>query len=160
MTHVIGIDPGLVHTGCVSMLFDRQLHTISVTYALVDGLDEQTTATWVQSFGDDPHVFVEAYRPRTRLDSDQRMVEGQARFRGALPNPVFLPNMGIKRIIPQQVMEVCGVWSFATPTHHQDLRSAARIALFGMVKNTSLNRVLSDAVKAHLSGTPWTVKHV
>jgi hypothetical protein len=42
-------------------------------------------------------------------------------------------------------------------TNHQDLRSAARIALLGMAKNEETNGVLASVVSAHLNNNPWTV---
>lgn len=54
-------------------------------------------------------------------------------------------------------MNLLGVWKFSTVTHHQDLRSAARIALFGMLKNEETNRLLADVVADHLKGSDWDV---
>jgi hypothetical protein len=54
-------------------------------------------------------------------------------------------------------MELLGVWKFHTVTNHQDLRSAARIALYGMVKSETLNKVLYSVVDDHLVGRAWRV---
>jgi hypothetical protein len=40
-------------------------------------------------------------------------------------------------------------------THHDDLRSAARILVLGMLKNPMLNEVLSDYVRDRIKGRPW-----
>lgn len=161
IAHVIGVDPGLVDTGVVSMLFKPGLRTLIIEHGVVAGTDAELVRDWVLS----PtrpmptHVFVEQYKPRQSLSSDVRMVQAEQDLKRELPKARVLPNLGIKRVIPQSLMEVFGVWSWPTVTHHQDLRSAARIALLGMVKEPQLNLILADVVKAHLEGKPWRVAH-
>jgi len=160
VAHVIGIDPGLVDTGCVSLTFRPGLKTLIVEHKVISGTDVDAVSDWVYSKRPvKRHVFIEAYRPRQKLDSDQRMVQAEQELRRALPDAKVLPNMGIKRVIPQQLMEVFGVWSWPTVTHHQDLRSAARIAMLGMVKEPRLNTVMADVVRDFLEGRPWSVAH-
>jgi len=103
---------------------------------------------------------VEQYRTRQHLSSDMRMIRAEQDLRRALPDARFLPNMGIKRVITQSLMELLEVWSFPTTTHHQDLRAAARIAMLGMVKDDSTNEILADVVRAYLDGQPWTISHL
>lgn len=160
IAHVFGIDPGLVHTGVVRLTFKPYLRTVDVTDHLVQGPDAQAVDDWLAQTTGKHHVFVEKYTPRLSLDSDVRMVQAEQDLRRTIPNAVFLRNTGIKRVIPQSLMEVLGVWSFRTSTHHQDLRSAARIALLGMVKDPPLNQILADVVRDHLDGNQWTVAHV
>jgi hypothetical protein len=76
-----------------------------------------------------------------------------------MPKATVVLNTGVKKIVKRPLMELLGVWSFATGTHHQDLRSAARIALYGMLKHEPLNRLLSDVVRDHLRGEDWDVRH-
>lgn len=162
VAHVIGIDPGIVDTGCVSLVFKPNLRTLHVEHTVIPGDDAEAVSDWVYhaSRPAKQFVFVEKYTPRLKLDSDQRMVQAEANLRRALPEAQFLPNMGIKRVIPQQLMEVFGVWSWPTVTHHQDLRSAGRIAMLGMVKDKQLNAIMADVVRDHLEGRPWRVAHV
>ena len=68
------------------------------------------------------------------------MIRAEQDLRRVMPDARFLPNMGIKRVITQDLMELLEVWSFTTATHHQDLRAAARIALLGMVKDDTTER--------------------
>jgi hypothetical protein len=70
-----------------------------------------------------------------------------------------LNNTGVKKVVRQPLMELLGVWKFSTTTHHQDLRSAARIALLGMLKHQELNRLLTEVVKDNLEGRGWRVHH-
>ena len=161
VAHVIGIDPGLVDTECVSLVFRPGLKTLIIEHEVVSGTDVDAVSDWVHhaSRPKTKHIFIEAYRPRMKLDSDQRMVQAEQELRRALPDAKVLPNMGIKRVIPQQLMEVFGVWSWPTVTHHQDLRSAARIAMLGMVKEPRLNTAMADVVRDYLEGRPWNVAH-
>ena len=158
VAHVVGIDPGLVHTGCVRMVFDCWRQKILLDYSVVTGLDSTATAAWVKQFDDPrPTVFIEAYRPRHNLAPDTRMVAGVAAMKAALPGAIVLANTGVTRVVPAPLMALLEVLDWPQSTHHQDLRSAARIALLGMMKNPSLNRVLSATVRDHLAGRTWEV---
>lgn len=158
--HVVGIDPGLVHTGCVRLQFDALSHTIELAHNVANGLDVVDVTLWtLDSALPEPHIFIEDYRPRHNLAPDRRMVEGVASIHRALPGSVKLSNTGITKVIPTALMALLGAWNWPTVTHHQDLRSAARIALLGMVKTPSLNRVLSATVEDHLAGNTWRVVH-
>jgi hypothetical protein len=161
IAHVVGIDPGLVDTGCVSLVFRPNLRSLIIEHEVVSGTNADAVKGWVfhPSRPATKYIYIEQYRPRLKLDSDQRMVQAEAELRKALPDAKVLPNMGIKRVIPQTLMEVFDVWSWPTVTHHQDLRSAARIALLGMVKEPRLNAVMADVVRDHLEGRPWNVAH-
>lgn len=162
VAHVVGVDPGIVDTGVVRLLFKPNLKRLEVGHTVIAGDDAQAVAEWAldSKFMSVPKVFVEKYTPRLKLDSDVRMVDAERHLRQALPDAKILPNTGVKRVIPQTLMEVFGVWSWPTVTHHQDLRSAGRIALLGMVKDPVLNKVMADMVRDHLEGESWTVAHV
>lgn len=156
VTHVVGVDPGLVHTGVVLMTFDQPQKIIEVSAEAVPGID----TVRIQQFlgASKPHIFIEGYRPRSNLNSDKRMVEGVAAIRAATKGQVLL-NTGVKKVVKKPLMELLGVWSFSTVTHHQDLRSAARIALLGMLKDEQMNRLLANVVRDHLRGSDWNVAH-
>jgi hypothetical protein len=151
-----------VDTGVVSLLFRPMLRTLTIEHTVISGDDADAVSDWVYhaSRPAKQFVFVEKYTPRLKLDSDQRMVKAEQELRRALPDAKFLPNTGVKRVIPQALMDVFGVYSWPTVTHHQDLRSAARIALLGMVKEPRLNTIMADVVRDHLEGRPWQVSHV
>ncbi len=159
MTHVVGIDPGLVHTGVVSLLFRPESRSITRGFYVVDGPDTGEVKGWVDMVhpGVPKSVFIEKYVPRQRLNTDERMVKAEAAFRLALPNAVLVRNTGAKKIVSPQVMDMLNIWSFGVSTHHQDLRSAARILLYGMMKDQRLNELLADTVRDWLDGRPWTV---
>lgn len=153
MITIAGIDPGLVHTGVVAMSFDRAVKGVWVYSHVIDGPDVQAVKDVL-----DPGavVFIEGYRARSNFSTDQRMVSAVSDFRKGLGGTV-LQNMGVKKVVKSPLMELLDVWNFNTPTHHQDLRSAARIALLGMLKDDILNKLLTDIVADHLSGEAWDV---
>jgi len=160
MTQVIGIDPGLVHTGVVSLMFNSEDRVVTVQPHVVDGPDAVETATWIRTTHTDyekPYIFGEKYVPRQHLNSDERMVKAEAAFLMAVPRVKWLRNQGVRSIVTQPLMESLEVWQFTAVTHHQDLRAAARVALYGMCKVKELNGVLADYTKDLLDGDPWEV---
>lgn len=165
-THIIGVDPGLVHTGVVRMLFEPRDREVHVEHIAIDGPDAAAVRAWAVGHGsrlpnlvtyNRPSIFIEGYRPRSNLNSDARMVEAVSKMRDATKGTVLL-NTGVKQVVSKDLMELLGVWKFSTVTHHQDLRSAARIAILGMLKDEQLNRVVYDVVEAHIRGRTWTVR--
>lgn len=159
-THATGIDPGLVHTGAVSMLFKPDQRKIIVDHLVVDGVEPASVEKLYDWTRLNNHaasnIWIEAYRPRGHLSGDKRMVEGVARIRATVGGKVLL-NHGVKKVVTQDLMELLGVWKFTTVTHHQDLRAAARILLFGMLKDAEMNALITRVVMDHLTGQPWTV---
>ena len=146
MIAVCGIDPGVIHTGCVEILFNPETSNISVSSEVVEGIDVEKIKTFTQ---DADRVFVEAYKPRSNFAVDTYMQESIGELKKALPSATFLNNMGIKKIVTVPLMQLLEVYNFDTPTHHQDLRSAARILLLGMIKDPVLNKHLTDIVRNH-----------
>lgn len=157
-THIVGIDPGLVHTGVVHMHFDRVDRVLTNRRLVVEGVQPLEILEWlVANKLSADAIFIEGYRPRSNYGTDTKMLEAVKDYKNTLRNTVVLQNMGVKKIIKQDLMELLSVWTFSTTTNHQDLRSAARIALLGMVKNAQYNEVLSYFVSSHLLGSPWDV---
>jgi hypothetical protein len=162
--HIIGIDPGLVDTGLVSIMLDPVAKAVHVDYEVAAGCDAAAVdaaiawKTGLSNHYDSPVVFswVEDYVPRSNLVQDKRMVEAVQLFHNkfsALP----LRNFGVKQVVKQDLMQLLGVWNFSMRTHHQDLRSAARIGLYGALKRDQLNFVIARVVRNHLEGKTWHV---
>lgn len=162
MTHVVGVDPGLVDTGAVALRFDPVDEIVLVQHAVLPAPTVLELRVWLNALPGPyvPKTYVEQYRPRQRLNTDVRMLQLEQEIRSQIPGAVFLTNMGIKRVITEELMRMLEVWSWSTPTHHQDLRSAARIALLGMVKEGLTNQLLADVVRDHIEGRTWKVVHV
>lgn len=162
-TLVVGIDPGLVHTGVVQLLFVPEVKKISVWHEVVAGPNADAVGVWLLKHLPNSalpkRAFIEAYRPRANLNSDARMVAAVNDLKRVLPNATVLPNTGIKSVVKRDLMELLGVWKFKTPTHHDDLRSAARIMLLGMLKDDELNQLVTSVILSHIAGGDWIVEH-
>lgn len=152
--HIVGIDPGIVHTGVVVLDFDELAHSLAVTADAIPGFDEERVADHVEIKS---YVFAEKYKPRSHFTTDKRMVEAEHKLKTRLPKTKLILNTGVTKVVRREVMELFHVWKFSTVTHHQDLRSAARIALYGALKDDDLNRVLYQFTVDHLEGRPWHV---
>jgi len=157
--HIVGIDPGLVHTGVVRLdIGDGELIN---SHTVVKGIDAAAVAAWIGNREDHPDkIFIEKYDPRMHFSSDERMVKGEAALRSSLKRYTqveFIKNRDIKQAVPLVTLNMMGLWNFPTVTHHQDLRSAARIAVMGMMRTPSLNLVLADMMRDALDGNPWPV---
>jgi hypothetical protein len=156
-THIIGIDPGIVHTGVVSMAFDPVDQEINVDHEVILGPDGGAVRAAIQIMSSkNAAIFIEGFRARSNLSHDKEMTEAVARMRAATGGTV-LDNTGIKKVVRTSVLQLLGVWKFSTPTHHDDLRSAARIAVLGMLRTPELNELLADVVRDHIQGRTWTV---
>lgn len=159
---VIGVDPGLVHTGIVMLDFDFEKRQLTVAHHVVDGLDagtawvEVNTMAGLRSFST-LDIFIEWYRPRSGFSVDEQMIQANATFKSTLGGKL-LRNTGVKKVVTRELMELCHVWSFPTKTHHQDLRSAARIALLGMMLEPALNKVLYTFATDNTDGRNWNVR--
>lgn len=159
-TQIAGIDPGIVHTGVVTLAFLPDKKQVFVAHEVIDGPDAKAAAQAVDELspqrGVPVHIFIEGYRSRSNLGHDKDMLNAVADFRRETKGTV-LDNTGVKKIVLPSVLQVLGAWHFSTPTHHQDLRSAARIAVLGMMKDPDMNRLLADVIRDHIDGKPWTI---
>jgi hypothetical protein len=158
-THVVGVDPGLVHTGVVRMVFQPDFRRIVVEHEAVAGPDADAVRDWVDGNGArvSPSIYIESYQPRHHFGGDLRMVAAVQDIRKATGGQV-ISNTGVKKVVRPALMQLLGVWSFGTVTHNQDLRAAARIALYGMLKQPVTNLLLADVVRDHLAGNGWAVR--
>lgn len=158
-THIVGIDPGLVHTGCVSIEFFERSRRIEVRHEAVVGPDGTAVREWLdQLMVPRESVWIEAFRDRGNLNTNAEMHAGVRDIRAATGGKV-LDNTGIKTVITNDLLRLLGCWKFGTVTNHQDLRSAARIALLGYVKTDHGNSVVARVVADHLAGKTWTINH-
>jgi hypothetical protein len=161
----VGIDPGLVHTGVVSLMFVPDQCLVEIDHEVVLGPDATAATMWamgrrqrkLQWYFVPPKVFIEGYRPRGNFGTNTEMVKAVQEFRAATKGQV-LDNTGVKKVVRRGLLELLGCWKFPTPTNHDDLRSAALIAVLGMLKDEQMNRLLADIVRDHLDGATWTVR--
>ena len=152
----MGIDPGLVHTGVVSIIIDPEWRQFTHVPTVVTGLAIEEIVELAAAATPD-RVFIEAYRPRSHFDNDARMGAAVNELRRRIPHAQSLNNTGVKQVVTQELMQLLKLWKFTHRTNHQDLRSAARIALYGMLKDEELNRLLTTVVTDTLDGKHWNI---
>lgn len=160
ITYVVGVDPGLVHTGVVGFAINPHTKVVEVLHTAVSGPDAEAVSRWISHHLHLPNaIFIEGYRTRGNLGTDADMMAAVGAMKRAMPKATVLQNTGVKKVVRRPLMEALGCWSFATATHHQDLRSAARIAILGMLKDEQMNRLLADMIRDLQEGRPWRVEH-
>lgn len=157
-TQIVGVDPGIVHTGVVVLVFIPKMRQVGVLHEVVAGTDAAGVASVIDELcpqrGVKPHIYIEGYRSRSNLAHDKDMLIAVRDMQQATKGRV-LDNTGIKKTVKPEVLKLLGAWKFSTPTNHDDLRSAARIAVLGMLKEH--NALLADVVRDHLDGRSWRV---
>ena len=158
---MVGVDPGLVHTGIVMLDFNVKDRELTVKHKVVAGLDSVTARQDIAIMASNKLfttlvIYIEKYTPRSGFGVDERMVQANADFKRDLGG-WLLRNTGVKKVVTQELMELCHCWKFPSKTHHQDLRSAARIALLGMMLDDTLNQVLYTFATDNVDGRTWNV---
>lgn len=157
---LIGIDPGIVHTGVVVLRIDTRVRQLTVEDFVIGGDDshaEQVKTLLKDLAYDTGHIFIESYRERgNRFSTDSKMRELLSDFRTALPKAKVIDNTGVKKVVGKPLLRALGLTDFPT-THHQDLESAARILVYGALKDERLNDLLTRIVTDHVEGNPWVV---
>lgn len=149
-TTIVGIDPGIRTTGMVVLRF--AFSTVYVHHYAFDKKPAKKikkvfdTPSLIQHLH--PYVFIEKYRPRSNFSYDSRMIEVVADIRSVLPGSKLIDTSGIKTRIRPSVLETfqCDSASVKIPTHHDDVTSAARIALLGAYKDPELNKLIYDTL--------------
>ena len=164
---IVGVDPGLVDTGIVGITFYGAVREWAVDTKVVRAQSPSNKMSELE-IADAVHdmrmraryskLFVEEYRPRLKLHTDKEMLELQTLLRQQLKDATFLPNMGIKQLITSDFMKMLDVWNFPrSTTHHHDLRSAARIALLGAIKDIEASAYVNQFASNQILpfGKPW-----
>ena len=148
-----GIDPGIVTTGVVTLSIDSDERVFQVFEKAFTQEKLPMLEAWVPLHGSQ-RIFIEAYEPRSNFGHDTRMAELVKQIADKTGGKV-ISNKGVKKVIRKKLMEHLGLWNFQTQTHHQDLRSAAYIMLYGMVKDEVGNQLLTQIVWDHLFHDDW-----
>lgn len=157
---VFGVDPGIVHTGLVELNWSSHNRKLRVNARSVDGITEQSVIElqkrieqrmWRKS-----NIIVEEYRPKSHFSTDTKMVEGQAMLKLHLPSAKIINNSGVKSIVTKELLQLLDLYDWPT-THHNDLRSAARIALLAMLRDERANNRLAEFVRAALNNKAVTI---
>ena len=160
----VGIDPGLVHTGLVRLIFPPDgsgERWFKVEHAVVNGVDNAAVEAIRYWNAEHPAhvVFIEDYRARQSYKNDPLMIAAVDRIKSGLPEGARLVNnSGSKKVIRRQLLKLLDLYKFPA-THHQDLQAAARILVWGMLKHEYTNALLAEFVTDHLAGNLWD-RHV
>lgn len=141
---IIGVDPGLVHTGMVFLSVNEDVFTYGSSSTIIQGIDAGGIASHCEEAD---RVYVEDFRVRGGFGTNAPMLKGLGEIKVALPNAEFLDNWGVKTVITNDVLRLLGLEKFSMATNHQDLKSAARILLLGMAKDPETNRLLYRMVE-------------
>ena len=171
MPSFIGIDPGLVHTAGVAVRASLVATSFTIHTKVVDGISDSALAEmakWAQEKDVDA-VAIEGYRPRGHYQGDSNMMQAIKHLQTQIPGSRQVPNMGVKKVITDDTLKLLRLWSFQPKTHHQDLRSAARIGLFDYAQAPGGSEWLYDVIKSvykttifdeHLTNNRWLFQEI
>lgn len=169
---LIGVDPGIMDTGIVSIKLDTLRKTLMVTTQVWSEVTSQKN----QSITIDPDfldelesfyeheasenaatfAFVEGYRQRGKnIRQDANMLALVQACNHAMKGSKIVDNTGIKKVVTEPLLRLFGCSRFQG-THHADLKSAARVALKGGIEVPPLNKLLTDYVLENLKGEKWS----
>lgn len=145
---LIGVDPGVVHSGVARIQLSTKHQTVDVRHELIDGPDAEAIYDAVTRFyHPDAIVTIEKYEDRgTAFQTHGPMRKVENDLRRLLPEAQILSNTGIKKTVTDGLMKLFGVWTFSQSSHHQDLRSAARIGMLGGLKHDNVNIAMAKYV--------------
>ena len=162
MPSFIGIDPGLVHTAGVAVQASHSIASFTVHTKVVDGISDSALAEmaeWAKE-KDVDGVAIEGYRPRGHYQGDSNMMQAIKHLQTQIPGSRQVPNMGVKKVITNDTLKLLRLWSFQPKTHHQDLRSAARIGLFHYAQDPGgsewLYEIIQSVYKSTIFDKPMT----
>jgi hypothetical protein len=154
IVHIAGIDPGIVHTGLVGITLDSEERTIRVLHHVVEGTDVNEVMKYFSPPLEGAQVFIEKYRDRgTVFNTHTKMRAFELALKNALKGSVLLDNTGVKKVVTRHMLDA--LVGKLPATNHQDLESAARIALYGALKDPASNSVIYHALVSHVGGRPW-----
>ena len=141
----IGIDPGIVHTAGVMLSIFPHMRVLRAVPFVVDGIEPNELdkmITWANYSPVPNGVFIEKYRPRSNLHHDMDMIAAVDYLKRGCNHSEVLDNTGVVKVIRPGLLKLLNLWDFPLRTHHQDLRSAARIMLLGMLKDPEINEMM------------------
>ena len=150
-----GIDPGLVHTAVVTLEVDPLDKRWGTSFRVFDGLGDDVVDEIKEHTLLDTAVFVEEYKPRSHFSQDNEMISGVSRLNKAIGKAKVISNTGVKKVVRRKVMDYFDLWNWPQVTHHQDLRSAAYILLYGMYKEPEFNQHIYNILADEFAGQPW-----
>jgi hypothetical protein len=167
--NLIGVDPGIVDTAAVWIRIDTENKIFEVeekVWREVTTRGPKGTITVDERFLNklrkfcrgQQHVFIENYRNRGRNpNQDQKMSMLVQVIHSTLSGSKLVDNTGVKNVVLEDTLELLGLHVATQKTHHNDIKSAKRIALKGAYQDPALNKLVADLVRDRLEGVPWTL---
>ena len=146
ITTLVGIDPGVIHTGIIVSKINPHVKEVTNSTFLMEGCPVMDIRDILRNFRPTA-TFIEGYRPRSNLHHDRQMQKFVSDLNFHLRNSIALDNMDSKNVVKNDLLKLFKLYSFSTRSHHQDLRSAARIMLFGALKQNDTNALIADVVR-------------
>ena len=137
MTVVLSIDPSSAkatksNTGIVLLDNGKLLNYWCLSFG-VKGFRK-----WFETVGSSLKpdvVVVEQFEARDNDKSkDNSVLETIDFIKMCFPNLILQRNAGYQTDIPDNLLKILGLWKFKK-SHHQDVRAAARLALFYAMRN-------------------------
>ena len=157
----IGIDPGIVHTAGAALGIFPDTRVLRTAPFVVDGIEPDELdkmIAWVNSSPVPSGVFIEKYRPRSNLHHDMGMIAAVDYLKRGCIYSEVLDNTGVVKVLRPGLLKLLNLWDFPLRTHHQDLRSAARIMLLGMLKDPEINEMMYHIVNdIQANASAWTI---
>ena len=137
MTRILSIDPSSnkieTSTTGIVLLDNAKLENSWVASYGVQGFKE-----WFETVGYNLKadvVVVEQFEARDNDKSkDNSVIETIDFIKTCYPDLFLQRNAGYKSDIPDSLLKELGLWKFKK-SHHQDIRAAARLALFYAMRN-------------------------
>ena len=153
-----GVDPGLVHTGVVTIRLDNCSRSVSVNPTVFDGADVDTVADYLVHSEDLGPVFVEKYEDRgTSFTTHHEMRAFETQLKRLVPHVVMLSNTGVKKVVKNDMLARLHCLDFPT-TNHRDLQAAARIGIYGALKDPAANSLIYQYLLDSVRGEPWQIQ--
>lgn len=175
---LMGVDPGIVDTASVEIFLDldnKQWGLSSTVWHDVTSRNPDNNREIVVSPSFTADLKADMHRVKNRFPSSLIGVEGyRQRGKNTLQDQNMLAlvqhvnkqhsacrivdNTGIRQVVTDDTLKLFQCWTFAQKTNHQDLRSAARVALKRGIADELTNDVLTEFVLDHLvRGMPWSL---
>ena len=137
MTVILSIDPSSnkatkSNTGIVLIENGKLINSWVASYG-VRGFKE-----WFETVGSSLKpdvVVVEQFEARDNDKAkDNSVIETIDFIKMCYPDLILQRNAGYKSDVPDELLKALGLWKFGK-SHHQDVRAAARLALFYAMRN-------------------------
>lgn len=171
-----GIDPGIVDTGMVSMVFDFSAKTLTNTGRTWTGVATRRghslhvspvflTQILKVTEGDNPkkgdysrYTYIEGFRNRGRdSHQDQTMTVLVQSIQRQLAGSRVIDNTGIRKVVTRDLLQLFEVSRWPR-TNHSDLLSASRVALKGALEDPELNQLIASVVMEQHERETWEIK--